>query len=72
MNTSKIVAQKKNGKAVKQLNSRGMKGNNSIKKPAKTLQMKLIKLHSKQGLIEIDVNLEGSLNLTDSCNRNYF
>lgn len=30
MNTSRIVAQKKNGKAVKQLNSREIKGNNPI------------------------------------------
>lgn len=32
MNESRIVAQKKNGKAIKQLNSREMKGNNPILK----------------------------------------
>lgn len=37
MSTSSIVAQKKNGKAVKQLNSREMKGNNPIKKTTQSI-----------------------------------
>lgn len=37
MSTSSIVAQKKNGKAVKQLNSRERKGNNPIKKTTQNI-----------------------------------